>query len=404
MKKNNILLAFLAVILFFGACSDFEEINKDPNAANEDDIKVQYIINKAITDAQQDPHIAERAFVLYWRRAGRQDRSSGINLGTNNNDWSSDYYSYVSGWMKSATQAVDLADKQLEKDNFAVEYDRQMTKNLKEVARIWRVYLMSEFADNFGPLPIEAFKGKNPEFASVKDVYYFMLDELKDATQNIDPSIQVQDIDKKFDRAYQFDFTKWTKYANSMRMRLAMRLSEVDPEKAKSEFEDAAKGSLILTENDMFAVQERDGWDPLAGVMSRPWNALLMSNTLNNLMINLGGVKSEDMLDASYAAHIKPEGYMGIRLRTSSPHTPTILQSASSSMDFTIPSTPEPISSMPSRVISAAPMRHLHPKTTWDRLKSPSLPTRSRPRRLANSTWPSPGTRCPEAAGATRVQ
>ncbi|MGB4016288.1 SusD/RagB family nutrient-binding outer membrane lipoprotein, partial [Petrimonas mucosa] len=302
MKKNNILLAFLAVILFFGACSDFEEINKDPNAANEDDIKVQYIINKAITDAQQDPHIAERAFVLYWRRAGRQDRSSGINLGTYNNDWSSDYYSYVSGWMKSATQAVDLADKQLEKDNFAVEYDRQMTKNLKEVARIWRVYLMSEFADNFGPLPIEAFKGKNPEFASVKDVYYFMLDELKDATQNIDPSLQVQDIDKKFDRAYQFDFTKWTKYANSMRMRLAMRLSEVDPEKAKSEFEDAAKGSLILTENDMFAVQERDGWDPLAGVMSRPWNALLMSNTLNNLMINLGGVKSEDMLDASYAA------------------------------------------------------------------------------------------------------
>lgn len=247
MKKNNILLAFLAVILFFGACSDFEEINKDPNAANEDDIKVQYIINKAITDAQQDPHIAERAFVLYWRRAGRQDRSSGINLGTYNNDWSSDYYSYVSGWMKSATQAVDLADKQLEKDNFAVEYDRQMTKNLKEVARIWRVYLMSEFADNFGPLPIEAFKGKNPEFASVKDVYYFMLDELKDATQNIDPSLQVQDIDKKFDRAYQFDFTKWTKYANSMRMRLAMRLSEVDPEKAKSEFEDAAKGSLILT-------------------------------------------------------------------------------------------------------------------------------------------------------------
>lgn len=315
MKKNNILLAFLAVILFFGACSDFEEINKDPNAANEDDIKVQYIINKAITDAQQDPHIAERAFVLYWRRAGRQDRSSGINLGTYNNDWSSDYYSYVSGWMKSATQAVDLADKQLEKDNFAVEYDRQMTKNLKEVARIWRVYLMSEFADNFGPLPIEAFKGKNPEFASVKDVYYFMLDELKDATQNIDPSLQVQDIDKKFDRAYQLDFTKWTKYANSMRMRLAMRLSEVDPEKAKSEFEDAAKGSLILTENDMFAVQERDGWDPLAGVMSRPWNALLMSNTLNNLMINLGGVKSEDMLDASYAAHIKPEGYMGIRLQ-----------------------------------------------------------------------------------------
>ena len=110
MKKKNILLAFLAAIMFLGACSDFEDINKDPNAANEDDIKVQYIINKAITDAQQDPHIAERAFVLYWRRAGRQDRSGGINLGTYNNDWSSDYYNYVSGWMKSATQAVERND------------------------------------------------------------------------------------------------------------------------------------------------------------------------------------------------------------------------------------------------------------------------------------------------------
>ena len=313
MKKRQILYTFLAAIMLLGACSDFEDINKDPNAANEDDIKVQYILNKAITDAQQDPHIAERAFVLYWRRAGRQDRSGGINLGTYNNDWSSDYYRYVSEWMRSATQAVDLAEKQIEKDDFAVEYDRQMAKNLKEVARIWRAYLMSEFSDNFGPLPIEAFQGTNPEFSSVKDVYYFLFDELKDAASKIDVNVTPQDVDKKFDRAYEFNFSKWVKYANSLRMRLAMRLSEVDEAKAKTEFEDAASGAIILESNDMFSVQERDGWDPLAGVMSRPWNALLMSNTLNNLMINLGGIKSADQLDASYASYIKPQGYMGVR-------------------------------------------------------------------------------------------
>lgn len=315
MKKNNILYVLLAAIIFLGSCSDFEEINRDPNAANEGDIKVQYIINKSITDAQQDPNIAERAFVLYWRRAGRQDRSSGINLGTYNNDWSSEYYNYVSGWLKSATQAVDLADKQIEANQFAVEYDRLMTKNLKQVARIWRAYLMSEFTDNFGPLPIEAFKGTNPEFSSVKDVYYFMLEELKDAAQNMDINVQPQDIDKKFDRAYQYNFSKWVKYANSMRMRLAMRLSEVDAAKAKAEFEDAAKGALILTADDMFAVKERDGWDPLTGVMSRPWNALLMSNTLNNLMINLGNVKTADVLGSSYASYVKPKGYMGKRFQ-----------------------------------------------------------------------------------------
>lgn len=316
MKKTNILYLLLTAIMLLGACSDFDEINKDPNAANEDDIKVQYILNKSITDAQMDPNVAERSFVLYWRRAGGQDRAGGINLGSYNNDWTSEYYRYSSEWMKSATQAVDLANAQIEKDDFSTEYDRQMAKNLKEVARVWRAYLMSEFSDNFGPLATEAFKGINPEFKSVKDVYYFIIDELKDAASKIDVNLTPQDIDKKFDRAYEFNFSKWVKYANSMRLRLAMRLSEVDTQKAKTEFEDAVKGPLITEAGDIYSVKERDGWDPLAGVMSRSWNALLMSNTLNNLMINLGGIKSEDQLGESYASYIKPDNYMGMDFRS----------------------------------------------------------------------------------------
>ena len=309
---NKLLYLVLAAIMMLGACSDFDDVNKDPNAADIDDIKVQYILNKAITDAQQDPHVAERAFALYWRRSGRMDHSGGLTVGSYSDDWSGDYYNYVSGWMKSATQAVDLAETQLEQNQFVSEYDKEMTKNLREVARIWRVYLMSEFADNFGPLPIEAFKGTNPEFSSVKDVYYFLLEELKDAAANIDTSVSPQDIDKKFDRAYEFNFDKWIKYANSMRMRLAMRLSEADSSKAQSEFEDAVKGGYIASGNDIFSVQERDGWDALAGVMSRSWSAHLMSNTLNNLLINLGGVKSIDQLGDDYAEYIKPAGYLGM--------------------------------------------------------------------------------------------
>ena len=48
---------------------------------------------------------------------------------------------------------------------------------------------MSELTDNFGSAPIDGFKGVNPEFNSQKDVYYFMLAELKDAAAKIDPSI-----------------------------------------------------------------------------------------------------------------------------------------------------------------------------------------------------------------------
>ncbi len=118
---------------------------------------------------------------------------------------------------------------------------------------------MSELTDNFGSAPIDAFKGVNPEFNSQKDVYYFMLAELKDAAAKIDPSITgMTDKTKNVDIAYGMDWNKWIKYANSMRMRLAMRLSEVDAAKAKSEFEDAAKDSkFIATSADNFAVAEK---------------------------------------------------------------------------------------------------------------------------------------------------
>lgn len=47
------------------------------------------------------------------------------------------------------------------------------------------------------------------------------------------------------------------KYAGSLRMRLAMRLSVVDPTLAKTEFEDAAKGAFISESGDIAQVAER---------------------------------------------------------------------------------------------------------------------------------------------------
>ena len=35
--------------------------------------------------------------------------------------------------------------------------------NIMQVARIWRVYMMSELTDLFGPIPMNGFQGVNPE-------------------------------------------------------------------------------------------------------------------------------------------------------------------------------------------------------------------------------------------------
>ena len=311
MKKilQKSCLLILACVLVT-SCKKFEEINNNPLAANADQVQVEYFINNSIIGTQMDPHIAERIFVLYWKTAGHQQLATGLSGGSYNDGWSSDYYgsSYLSGWLNTANTAIQIADEKI-----ASGKSKTYTNNLKQVARIWRAYLMSELTDNFGPIPLNGFQGANPDFASVKDVYYFMLAELKDANSKIDVAITTPSEVKSLDPAYKFDFTKWKKYANSMRLRLAMRLSEVDAVKAKTEFESAASDMLITATDQIFQVAEKNGWDALTGVMSREWNAQFMSATTRNLTLNIGGVKSMDQLSAPFQASIKAANWMGYR-------------------------------------------------------------------------------------------
>lgn len=302
-------LLFLAGFMLT-SCNDFNEINIDPKAANIDQVQVEYFLNGSIIDAQQDPHVAERAFVLYWKTAGHQQRGNGISTGVADDGWSSDYYGggYLSKWLNSANMAISTAQSQIEAGT-----SKPYTQNSMQAARIWRAYLMSELTDNFGPIPVDGFQGVNPEFSDVKTAYYFMLQELKEATAAIDESITVPDNIQKLDPAYAYNYGKWKKFGNSLRLRFAMRLSEVDAAKAKTEFEDAAAQGLITTSADVFAVQEKGGWDPLSGVMSREWNGQQLSATLNNLYIGLGGIPTSQQVRPALQAYIKPENYMGIR-------------------------------------------------------------------------------------------
>jgi len=310
MKKifKYTFIPLFAATLVIG-CNKFDEINEDPYLVTENQVQVEYFINNAIVGSQMDPHIAERIFVLYWKTAGRQQFGGGIATGGYNDGWTSDYYSggYLGGWLNGINSGVQVAEKQIAAGNI-----KEYTNNLLQVARIWRVYLMSELADNFGPIPINAFQGVNPEFSDLKTVYYFFLEELKDASSKLD--ITVTGPAAKFDQAYGFNYAKWQKYANSMRLRLAMRLSEVDAPKAKSEFEAAAALPLLTGADDVFQVAEKPGWDALTGVMTREWNSFMMSATMNNLLVGLGGVKSSDLVGADMQSAIKPANYVGLKL------------------------------------------------------------------------------------------
>lgn len=315
MKDIKTIILGLGACTALFSCSDFDEVNTSPITATIEYVKPQFALNNSIAQAKMDPGVSERIVVYNWGSAARViGEMSFLNVGRYSDDYTSSYYyPCICNSIKNATLAINTADQQLASGT-ATAHEQKFFPNVKQFARIWRAYLISEFTDNFGPYAIEGFMGENPVFNSEKEVYAFILKELKEASEAIDTSVEAEGDEGSCDTfGNNFNATKWKKLANSLRMRYAMRLSVVDPATARSEFSAAAEGlNVITTQDEIFAVPENNGWDNLTGVFTRSFDDQVLSSTVANLLTNLGGVKVADMYPR-LASNVKPANYLGIR-------------------------------------------------------------------------------------------
>ena len=130
--------------------------------------------------------------------------------------------------------------------------------NVNAALRIHRAYMMAVLSDVYGDIPCtEAGKGYTenislPKYDTQEEVYNFIFSELKQAVAQLGTGSD--EISGDCTSLYQ-DIDAWKRYANSLRMRYAMRISDVAPEKAKTEFEAAmndAAGYIQNSEQDAF--------------------------------------------------------------------------------------------------------------------------------------------------------
>ena len=160
MKTMNKLFLGLGFCAGLVSCSDFDEVNTNPTAAGEEYVKPQYALNNSIGQAQMNPGTAERVVVYNWASAARIcGEMSFLNVGRYSDDYTSAYYyPDLSSSIKNATLAITAVENQLEAAT-TTAHEKEFFPNVKQFARIWRAYLISEFVDNFGPYPIESFLG-----------------------------------------------------------------------------------------------------------------------------------------------------------------------------------------------------------------------------------------------------
>ncbi|MCR5004260.1 MAG: SusD/RagB family nutrient-binding outer membrane lipoprotein [Bacteroidales bacterium] len=125
--------------------------------------------------------------------------------------------------------------------------------NLNAVLRIHRVYMMSILTDTYGDVPCsEAGLGyvggvSTPKYDTQKEIYDFFFTELEACVAQLGSGSDRITGDVT---AYGGNTEMWKKFANSLRMRFAMRISDVNPTKAKSEFEAATEDGAYISSAD----------------------------------------------------------------------------------------------------------------------------------------------------------
>ncbi len=123
------------------------------------------------------------------------------------------------------------------------------------VALIWKVFLLHRITDLWGPVPYTAAGNGQEEvpYESQKDIYYKMFEDLTSAVTALNTEIQSNPNLNVFgvgDLIYAGNVSKWIRFANTLRLRLAIRISNIDPTKAQKEAEAAIAGSMMEVNTD----------------------------------------------------------------------------------------------------------------------------------------------------------
>ena len=234
--------ALLLGNLFFTSCTDqFEKWNTNPNEVTPDQMN-QDNLNTGSFFTQM-----ERGVFIVGDNLGGEYQITEMLTGdifasyiANINTYSytsyhNGHYRLYHGWY-NAPFADAYTEIMLPWQTIVDATDE--TSPARAMATVVKVLGMSRITDMYGPIPYSKF-GTSTEvpYDSQQAVYYKFFEELEQA---IDVLTSYRDNNSAaymadYDYVYSGNVTRWIKFANTLRLRLAMRISFVDETKAQTE-------------------------------------------------------------------------------------------------------------------------------------------------------------------------
>jgi hypothetical protein len=233
MKRhiNKLTIMLLTVTMILVSCkkfNDFGDMNTDPTKSSNLDPVNQLVLTQLRYSGELT--INERTGIimtmpLVQQIGGAYYTRYGFEY-VKNRQYMSELWEL--GYPNDVLNIVDAADRSAK---------MPLKPNLNAMCRIMKVYIFDRITDLYGDIPYkEAGAGYisgviRPTFDAQKNIYDDFFKELTEASAQLDASKD----NVSADIFYQGNIASWKKFANSLRLRLAMRLSKVDPEKAKAQ-------------------------------------------------------------------------------------------------------------------------------------------------------------------------
>ena len=279
-----------ATLLTLNSCYDLDDMSHDPYGVNGSestggeitpdepddtkyaDINLNYSVSKEdSTSYKKNLADAPATFRQFLYQGYYNDYQTTTNLShdiyagfvANNQPkhaTKSPDYGFTDGW-SSARWRHFYTERSTEYRDLLRSYKFNDTpekyKNMFYITRIYYVFLALANTDTYGDMPFREYvqakvpETNNVEYDSQEQVYDAMFRMLEQAVDSINPGDASQYKIDKDDICYFGDAEKWLRFANSMRLRLALRISNVAPERAKAEAEAALNNKWgLMKSND----------------------------------------------------------------------------------------------------------------------------------------------------------
>lgn len=312
MKKSNIFLSLIGIIALTSCTGNFNSENTNEAGFPTDLQSIDYQTN--LIPLKQ---IQQCIYYNYgngnWQFQIMQDLNSDMFSGyfhdfTGSFNANNSTYNLNDGWNATnwtqtyadGMTAVQASEKVNQETTYPAFFG---------ITKILKVEMMHRIADDYGPIIYTHFgnkTGSDPD--DLKTAYYQFFTDLDSAI------VAIRDFQSKNPNSETFasadilmptgkkTYAEWIKFANSLRLRLALRISNVDPEKAKTEAQKSLsdEGGLLQDPDEIVAVDaQTSGYTNPLGTINKSWGEVHMNADMESYLVGYNDPRTSKYFDVS---------------------------------------------------------------------------------------------------------